>query len=276
MIRSNFVIAILALCLFTPYAYGGEDTPPVIPDKENFKVFLLAGQSNMAGRGEITDEDLKVHPRVLMLAKDGSWKYAVDPIHYAKKSAGVGLAKSFAIELAERDKTATIGLVPAACSGSNIALWEPGAYFDKTDSHPYDDAIARTKRAMQDGTLSGILWHQGESDSTPERANVYRQKLTGLVERFRTDLNAAEVPFIIGQLGRFEAKPWTPERYMINEALIAVSQDVPFSGFVSSWGLTSKEDNSHFNTKSLHEFGQRYARRYLQVMSDGNSGHMDF
>ena len=28
-------------------------------------------------------------------------------------------------------------------------------------------------------------------------------------------------------------------------------------------------DNKHFDTESLHEFGQRYARRYLQVVSEG-------
>ena len=32
-----------------------------------------------------------------------------------------------------------------------------------------------------------------------------------LIERFRTDLEAPGVPFIIGQLGQFEGKPWTRE-----------------------------------------------------------------
>ena len=265
------MIAILLSGFITSNVCADEDLP-TIPDKEDFKLFLLAGQSNMAGRGEVTDEDLKIHPRVLMLAKDGRWQYAVDPIHYDKKVAGVGLGKSFAIELAERDEKITIGLVPAACGGSSITKWEPGAYFEKTDSYPYDDAIARTRRAMENGTLSGILWHQGESDSNEKMAPIYKDKLVELVNRFRKDLDADEVPFIIGQLGKFEGKPWKEERFKINQAHIAAAEEIPFAGFVSSWGLTSKADNTHFNTKSLHEFGLRYARRYLQVVNEGQKG----
>ena len=261
----TFIVSVF----FTVATYAEGVILPKVPDKENFKVFLLAGQSNMSGRGEVTDDDRTVHPRVLMLAKDGSWQFAVDPVHYDKKVAGTGLARSFAIELASQDENITIGLVPAACGGSPIATWEPGAYFEKTDSHPYDDAIARTKRAMQDGTLSGILWHQGESDSKPDNWPVYKDKLVTLAARFRKDLDAPEIPFIIGQLGRFEAKPWTEERSKINVAHIEAATEIKYAGFVSSFGLTSKDDNTHFNTESLHEFGKRYARRYLQVVNEG-------
>jgi hypothetical protein len=276
MTRSTTSIAVLftgiltsiVSVFFTVTTYADGIMLPDVPEKENFRVFLLAGQSNMAGRGEVTDDDRKIHPRVLMLAKDGSWQFAVDPVHYDKKIAGAGLARSFAIELASQDEDITIGLIPAACGGSPIAMWEPGAYFDKTDSHPYDDAIARAKRAMQDGTLSGILWHQGESDSKPDNWPVYKDKLVALAARFRKDLDSPDVPFIIGQLGRFEAKPRTEERSNINAAQIEAAKEIKHAGFVSSFGLTSKDDNTHFNTESLHEFGKRYALRYLQVVDD--------
>ena len=261
-------VALIAAGLITN-AHTDDVDLPNVPAKEKFMVFLLAGQSNMAGRGEVTDVDLRVHPRVLMLTKDGDWEYAVDPIHYDKKIAGTGLAKSFAIELAKLDKNITIGLVPAACGGSPIATWQPGVYFKRTKSFPYDDALARTRRAMQDGTLSGILWHQGESDARPDNWPVYQPKLEELVTRFRNDLDAPEVPFIIGQLGQFEGKAWTEARFKINQAQITAAAEIPHAGFVSSDGLTSKPDNTHFDTESLHEFGQRYARRYLQMTSEG-------
>ena len=222
----------------------------------------------MAGRGVVTEADLEIHPRVLMLAKDGTWQYAVDPVHYDKTRAGVGLGRSFALELVKQNPDITVGLVPAACGGSPISTWTPGAYHDPTDSHPYDDAIERTKRAMEDGKLAGILWHQGESDSRPERARLYKERLINLIARFRTDLDAPEVPFIIGQLGQFEAKPWTDARQQVNQAQIEVARAIPFSAFVSSKGLTSVGDNTHFNTESLHEFGRRYAESYLQISTE--------
>ena len=85
MNRSNLVIASLFACLFATTVECGDNTPGTLPDLETFQIFLLAGQSNMAGRGDITPGDLEVHPQVLMLTKDGNWQYAVDPVHYDKK-----------------------------------------------------------------------------------------------------------------------------------------------------------------------------------------------
>lgn len=269
MSRLNQFIAILCASLFALNTYA-DDVLPVLPGKEVFQVFLLAGQSNMAGRGEVTEADREIHPRVLMLAKDGSWQYAVDPIHFDKKVAGAGLAKSFALELVRRDPDITIGLVPAACGGSHIAHWEPGTYYEKTASRPYDDAISRTRRAMQDGTLKAILWHQGEGDSSPKAAAVYGDRLTALIGRFRKDLDVPELPFIIGQLGQFPAKPWSPGRVQVNEAQVQVAGKVPHTVFVLSEGLISKGDNTHFNTESLHEFGKRYAHEYLLLIGAGH------
>ena len=238
-----------------------------LPVKANFHLFLLAGQSNMAGRGDAEVEDKQPHARVLMLAKDGTWKPAVDPIHYDKANAGVGPGRTFGIALAEADTNITIGLIPTACGGSPISTWEPGAYFADTKSHPYDDAIQRAKLAMKDGTLKGILWHQGESDWTEALAPVYKAKLEAVIARFRADLAAPDVPFIIGQLGQFQEKPWDQWTHMVNDAHIAVAKEVSNCAFVSSDGLTCKSDHIHFDAKSQREFGKRYAAAYLKLQA---------
>lgn len=237
-----------------------------IPQKENFHLFLLAGQSNMAGRGTITDEEQELHPRILMLAQDGYWKPALHPIHYENKNAGVGLAMSFALKLAQNDSTITIGLVPAACGGSPISSWEPGEYHKQTGSYPYDDAIKRSRRAMKDGLLKGILWHQGESDSNPQDAVHYKSRLETLINRFRADLKVDNVPFIIGQLGQFPEKPWNESRNIVNDAHLSISKEMNFVGFVISDSLTSKPDNTHFETKSLNIFGRRYVDSYYEIV----------
>ncbi len=262
-----FIAALIASCL-TGGTYADDAASPGIPDQENFHLFLLAGQSNMAGRGDLAEADPETNPQILMLTKDGSWQPAMDPVHYDKKIAGVGLARAFADELLRNKPGITIGLVPAAIGGSPIASWEPGAYHEKTNTHPYDDAIARAKRAMQDGTLHGILWHQGEGDSGAQKSAVYKEKLLELVAQFRSDLGAPDVPFIIGQLGQFEGKPWSPGRVLVNQAHMEVAQEILNGGFVSSDGLTDKGDLTHFNAGSLKEFGRRYAEAYLQLVSD--------
>lgn len=56
---------------------------------------------------------------------------------------------------------------------------------------------------MQNSELSGILWHQGESDSSNGNYKVYYQKLLIMVTTLRKELDAPNIPFIIGGLGIF-------------------------------------------------------------------------
>src|SRR4051794_2079406 len=144
--------------------------PVQLPAKKDFHLFILAGQSNMAGRGKLDDEARQPKPRVLSLNKEGQWQPAVDPLHWDKSAAGTGIGRPFADVIAAKDPSITVGLIPTACGGSPISTWVPGASWAQTKSNPWDDSIARAKRAMQDGTLKGILWHQGESDCNPKDA----------------------------------------------------------------------------------------------------------
>jgi hypothetical protein len=243
--------------------------PVRLPPKEQFHLFLLVGQSNMAGRGKIDVEDRQPHPRVLMLNKDGQWVPAVAPLHFDKPGVvGVGLGRTFGIEVAEANPNITVGLIPCAAGGSPIASWEPGGYHSQTKSHPYDDAIRRAKAAMEHGTLKGILWHQGESDAQPEKAEVYEQKLHALVARFRKALNAPDVPFLAGQLGQFSERPWSDAKKKVDQALRELPEKIPNTAFIESDGLQHKGDQVHFDAASYREFGRRYAKAYLAMTEE--------
>lgn len=266
------ILSVSALALTVVGCAGISEQPSSDSKRENFHLFLLAGQSNMAGRGDVAEQDTIPHARVLTLSKEGEWAPAVDPIHFDKKVAGVGLGRSFGLALAECDESITIGLIPCAAGGSPISVWQPGKTWRQTKSKPYDDAIARTKRAMQDGVLKGILWHQGESDSNEKSAPKYEANLTDLIERFRKDLGAPDAAFIIGQLGQFPQKPWNEFRAMVDQAHQSAARNAQPAGFVSSDNLTCRSDNTHFDAKSLREFGQRYADVYLRIVQrDGGT-----
>ncbi|MBC8290328.1 MAG: sialate O-acetylesterase, partial [Planctomycetes bacterium] len=185
--RSTLALFFVALIAGRAFA---ADLPP---DREKFHLFLLVGQSNMAGRGKVTDEDRKPIPGVFMLTKSGEWKPAVAPLHFDKKVAGVGIGREFAKQIAKANPDVVIGLIPCAAGGSPISSWEPGGYHGQTKSHPYDDTIRRAKTALNSGVLKGILWHQGESDSKPKLADVYEKKLHELIARLRKELKAETV-----------------------------------------------------------------------------------
>jgi hypothetical protein len=202
----------------------------------------------MAGRGAVEAQDRAPHPRVFMLTKERAWVPAADPMHFDKpERIGTGLGKTFGTELAEADPTAVIGLVPAAFGGSSLDEWAPG------QPH-YVNAIARAKAAFQHGRLAGILWHQGESDSAPDKVSTYGERFARMIAQLRADLNAQEVPVIVGETGRFR-----PDGAAVNAALARLPELVPHCVFVSAGGLADQGDKLHFDSASFRELGRRYA-----------------
>lgn len=254
--------AFLALSLVT--ALSAEEVK--LPSKEKFQLFLLAGQSNMAGRGKLDEAARQTNSAILALDKKQEWKIATDPLHWDKPAAGTGIGRPFAEIILSKNPGATIGLIPTACGGSPIETWLPGKFWGQTKSHPWDDSIAAAKKAMKDGTLKAILWHQGESDSTAGDAPKYAERLEDLINRFRKELDAPDLPFIIGQLGRFPAKPWDANRGMVDAAQQAVAKKLKNVRFVPIENPSSIGDNLHFDTPTLRRFAEGYATAYLDII----------
>ncbi len=237
-----------------------------LPAREKFHLFLLVGQSNMAGRGKVTPAEKKPIDRVLMLTKDDKWQPAEAPLHFDKpKVVGVGIGRAFAKEMAKGDPDVTIGLIPCGVGGSPIDSWKTGVFYKPTKSHPWDDALRRAKLALKAGTLKGILWHQGESDSKAGLAESYEKKLHALIARFRKELPAPNVPFIGGQMGQFAERPWSDAKKLVDRAHRELPKKVAHTGFANSDGLKHKGDKVHFNADSYRELGRRYAAEFRRL-----------
>jgi hypothetical protein len=230
-------------------------SPPASKDK--FHLYLLIGQSNMAGRGIVEPQDTMGNPRILRLNRAGDWEIAKDPLHFDLPSAGVGLGLTFAREmLADAGRGVVIGLVPCAVGGSSIRYWQAGEFFENRKCYPYDDMLLRIKLAMKDGVLKGILWHQGENDASHPEG--YRENFLRLVSTLRSDLRAGDVPFLAGELAPFKN---TPGYAFISRVFHDVKADIPVYDVVSSAGAQPMADGVHFDAASEREFGRRYAEK---------------
>lgn len=261
MIGTNRVneAMLFGLVLWLAVPAVGEET--TLPAKEKLHVYLLMGQSNMAGRGVMTDADRQPVARVLMLDKQDRWVPAAHPLHFDKPIAGVGLGMSFAKAMAAEDPTITIGLVPCAVGGTPLARW-------CRDGDLYQRAIARAKVAMQSGTLCGALWHQGEADSgRAATADTYASRLDQMIRDLRTDLQSPNLPFVAGGLGEFfiDRAGRNANVLKVNEALADLPNRVEQTGFASAQGLDHKGDRVHFNSDAFREFGKRYAAQMQRL-----------
>lgn len=236
--------------------------------------FLLAGQSNMAGRGRLSPDAFVSSERLVVVAPDGSIAEAKEPLHHDRKTAGAGLAMSFARAYADAHPGVVVGLVPTAVGGSNIVSWKPGK------GQNYLAMLKLVAAAKARGRVVGILWHQGESNSrSAAQAKAYEAQLRELIAGLRRDV--ADVPFVAGELGRFlvdnrakktgaeEAAERLPFWREINRVTHAVCASTSRCACVSSEGLAPNRDNLHFSTPALREFGRRYYAAWEALAKTG-------
>ena len=259
-------LVFLCALLLSHFAGAGN---AALPAKEKFHLFLLVGQSNMAGRGTVDEQGRTPHPRVLMLDKAGAWVPAIDPLHFDKPAAGVGPGKTFATLYADANPGVTVGLIPCAVGGSPIDAWKAGEFYKPTNSHPWDDAMQRAQLARKSGSIVGILWHQGESDSNEKLAPGYGAKLHDLIARIRKELGVPDAPFIVGQMGKFAEAPWNDARVQVDRAQQELPGKVKRTAYVSAEGLKHRGDRLHFDSASCREFGKRYFDAFQSLVKPG-------
>lgn len=218
------------------------------------KSFLMIGQSNMAGRGFLNDVPPIINERIQML-RNGRWQMMIEPVNYDRPVSGVSMAASFADAWCLKYTEDTISLIPCAEGGSSLDDWS-------VDGELFQHAVSEAKFAMKHSTLTGILWHQGESDSFDGKYKVYNDKLSVIVQTLRDILNVPEAPFIIGGLGDFLGKTgfgqYCVEYDRINDCLQKFAFEQEHCYFVSAQGLTANPDGIHVNSLSQRYFGLRY------------------
>lgn len=224
------------------------------------KSILMIGQSNMAGRGFINEVPMICNERILMLRNAG-WQMMAEPINYDRPNAGIGLAGSFAAMWCMEHEGEQIGLIPCTEGGSSLDDWA-------VDKNLFKNAVIQAGFAMQDSELIGILWHQGESDSYGGGYQTYYKKLQVIIESLRKELNAFEVPLIIGGLGDFLGKNGfglnCTEYELVNEQLLKFAREQENSCFVTAEGLTPNPDGIHMDAVSQRRFGVRYYEAFVK------------
>ena len=244
----------------------GSNTPeqdpsePPVAEGTEYDVFLLIGQSNMAGRGTMTAADQQVFdPNVFLLNASGEVEGAKNPLNaYSTirkelSLQGINPGFSFSKKIAAETGRKVL-LVVNARGGTALYEWKKSS-----SKGYYNEAVKRTRQAQKYGQLTGILWHQGESDSSAPSG--YLESLKAIVNDLRSDLNAPNVPFIAGEIAQ-----WQSNASKFNPVIQGLSAVIPNSDYVSSVGCTPWKDESdpHFSREGQILLGERYAEKILE------------
>lgn len=262
--------------------------------RHDFDIYLMIGQSNMAGRGYLNESDTaKTISGVWILNSQGEPEPARVPFNLystIRKDAELQrMSPTFSFSQQMHAVTGrNILIVQNARGGSSLKSWQPGG--DGRNSY-LDSAIVRCKQALRYGQLRGICWHQGETDITNGTAGkTYVTRFKAMVRELRSQLGVGEeVPIIVGEVGQwawsknvlFEpddtlvAKSAVPQNAnaisLFNDStLLRLCREVPNCHKVCSDGLRRliKESDPHFSREGQFELGNRYARKMRSLVSD--------
>jgi hypothetical protein len=244
---------------------GGSSAGSGAGSASTFHVFLLLGQSNMAGYPKAEAADKTENPRIKVLGYDScaatgrqqdQWDVALPPLHECWNSA-IGPGDYFSKTLIDVIPPGdTIGLVPCAISGEKIET------FLKSGGTKYDWIVQRAELARQvGGVIEGILFHQGESNCTDAS---WPGKVNTLVTDLRNDLSLGNVPFLAGELA--PTGSCSAHNTLVNQlpSLISNAHVVSASGLTLD--PTDTTYNVHFGHDSQVTFGQRYAAKMVQAL----------
>ncbi len=229
-----------------------------------FHIFMLMGQSNMAGvakkqaSDENTDDRLKVLGGCNQPA--GQWNTAKPPLNDCPGEKGWNLNDTvdpgiwFAKTLLEKlPKGDTIGLIGTAESGESINTFITGG----SHHQMILNKIAKAKMTAPDGRFAGIIFHQGESDNGQ---NTWPDKVVQLYNEVKKAWGVSyDVPFVLGEL------PAGGCCAGHNTQVHAAADKLPIGAWVSQEG-TKVMDEYHFDHASVVLMGQRYGEKMIEKL----------
>jgi sialate O-acetylesterase len=246
-------------------------------------LWVLAGQSNMEGVGDLVDVQ-PPFPLINSFDLTDRWVEAreplhllvnaVDPVHWRKNAAGqperlsgaaldefianrkkgAGLGLPFAAEMVRRTGV-PIGLVPCAHGGTSMDQWDP-----KLKAKGGESLYGSMFRRIQavGGRIKGVLWYQGESDANPKAAPEFGAKFQAFVAALRADVGDPKLPFYYVQIGRHVNAQNVAEWNRVQEAQRLAEAAIPGVGMVSAVDL-ALDDSIHISTPDLKRLGRRLA-----------------
>lgn len=229
-------------------------------------LFLLAGQSNMDGKGAVGELEAPFvrSPANVTIWKDGRW----EPLTPSGKWFGpeVGFAHACATMMPGRD----IRLVKYSVSGTSLYKdWAP------SNGPKYRGFMESVRSALKHLDASGVsyeigamLWLQGENDAMDGKGDVYEENLTRFIARIREEFRMPSMPFVIARvLSHYGGE--NGHARLVRDAQEAIARKDPRCACFDTddCGL---HDRGHYNAAGQLLVGRRFAEGFRSASDAGH------
>ncbi len=258
----------------------------VAADKSVINVFILAGQSNMAG----ADSEVAVPPGFHQTAADRATQFTMSPLpdgetskdyvpwgeirgHQSKNKLVHGPEVGFARVLYAAGWRDVAIIKVHANFGREVQIWpwgEGGALFDAWTMF-VDARLAELTAQGRSIRICGFVWHQGIDDAIHGKlASDYELNLSDLIGVVRERYGTKQTPFVLARsVNSRIAQPDlnsgndTPMA-VVRRSQVKVGELVPFAAWIDVDDLPNVNTH-HFSANSQLIIGHRFGDAFLKL-----------
>lgn len=210
-------------------------------EEEGVHLFILSGQSNMAGLKPET-------------------------------SFTPGVEKEFGAE--------KVLVVKDAQGGQPIRRWHkkwssPTGKGPESTGDLYDRLMEKVRPAIEGKSIETVtfVWMQGERDAKESFGEIYGDSLRGLLQQLEQDLRRTDIDFVIGRLSDFDmANERYPHWTKIREVQVQVAEADPSAEWVDTDDLNDPSNGLHYSKDGYTQLGARFAEKAIALIKKRVAG----
>jgi hypothetical protein len=251
----------------------GNDTATPIDD-DTVDVYLLAGQSNTSGVGQVWSlpPSLREGQSDVEIFWSGrpDWVPLQPSSEYSSGYATYfGPEVTFGRTLADADTTRDVLIIKHSIGGTDLMyFWNPGG-----NGRPLGDgwtifidtieqAVTALEAEGKTAVFKGMGWMQGESDATAyDYAVLYEENMNYFIERIRQETSTPDLPF---SMGLIDCIDYTTYRQIVREAqLNSAAADPNVMTFETEDLGNYPYDSCHYQGTGMRLLGTRMAQALL-------------
>lgn len=239
-------------------------------------IFVLAGQSNMAGTGYFHELPswLQVKPRNVEF-----YQYGQPALFSGQPLGHIGPEVSFSKYMSAYYPESRISIIKYAAGGSSLydwaRNWNPHLSIRMTDSPIRNSLYDVIQRQIEwsnvldkNKTITSFLWMQGERDACfPQAANAYLSNLRSLINELRRDYQSPNAKFILGRINPPPSINCSSVD-VVRHAQEQIRSCVSNTSYIDIDDLQKYPDKKYYNTRGQILLGKRFADEFKRMYGD--------